>query len=598
MSITFLVTLLALSTPSHADATPTDAQPADFHAPAPVLVQSDLPDPPDQAADPTFMEYPMGPLATFGAIYGGYLGATGAWLMGEATEASEDAHTTQGVLPGGFIGSSAGLGTGLLIGAFKPITADGYALLYTDTAAGFYYGDAIGRAFIPVGAPGDRERIRAAGMAGSMAGIATAIVTQGQAAPLRNQLNFTLATGVGWVTGHGIGNAAGWDRTADRSRYAAVEGISSAGLGGLALLSNRGVLEAPTPASGALMVGDGIWFGTWSPFLFADDPTPEQSLGGAQIGLGYAYAAGLATASFGQPSNKSVALQAAGLSAGSALGAGVPLSLSSTGPMRAFVAPMMATGVAGQILGGLVAPHYDLGTEDALLLTALESWTTWQAVGWGAYARSTNVQPSQAIGYTLTTAGAGTLATLALLPALDVTPEGTTMIVSGGGWGTWFGAWGSQIAGGDPNTTWIASLAAGDGALLATGAAEAMGWQPTWRQTALINGLGILGAAGGGLLGTVALYDPNNWTPISASVMAGSGAGLITGAVLGAAHPGGSGQTASKGLRTPATPSNGRLATAWKRVPFHASVQATPWSSEEGDPGLWLQLDLTEKRHR
>lgn len=536
-------------------------------------------------------------VAVFSSLYGGYAGATGAWLIGEATEANEAAHTSQGVLPGGWLGSSAGLGIGLLVGHHSTISPEGGAQLYTDTLLGTYWGDLAGRALIPVTAPGAVERTRAAGLAGSMAGVATAIIARDHAAPLPSQGNLALATGAGWLTGRGIGQAAGWDEREDRQRIAAAQGAASATLGGLALYANHQQLTTPTPASAMLTFGDGIWFGAWTPFLFTDNPTPEQTMGGTQVGLGCAYAAGVTAAALGQPSDKSVAMQAAGLTAGSSLGAGIPMSLSATGPMRGFVGPMLATGLGGQVLGGVLAPHYEVDSNDALLMVAMESWTTWQALGWSTFALETGTTGSQAAGYGLTAGGAGTLATMALLPIMNVTPEGSTMLVSGGAWGSWFGAWGSQLADASPDALWVTSLTAGDAAMLATGLTQAAGWQPEWRDAALINGLGVLGTAAGGLFGAVALYNPDDWTPVSTALLAGSGAGLVTGAALAARHPTHR-QTprASKAVTSPASRSG--LASTWERLPVHANIQAQPWSSGDGQPGLWLQLDLTEKDKR
>ena len=522
----------------------------------------------------------------YGGMYGAYAGGMGAWLVGEALEESEEAHRAQGVAPGALVGSVTGATAAHFLSKSSHASPRAAGLLYTSTGVGWYYGEQLGRMLIGPDAPGATERIRASGLAGSMAGIGIGIAKGDKAAPLGHQAHFVMATGIGWVAGHGIGDLARLDRQEDRRARGGIETGMSLCLGAASLAFNHSGKEGPKPGTIALSMADGAWFGGWAPFLFDDAPTSQQAWGGAELGTGLGYATAITMAVAGQPSPASAGLQAIGLAAGSSLGAGIPLLTGEEGKTRAVVGPMLLGGAAGQVLGAAVAPHYKIEPNDRLLLTTLESWTAYQAVGWSVFARQTGATNAQSVGYALTAGGAGTLASMALIPALDVSPEGSVMLLSGGAWGTWFGAWGSQMAHGDADGLWLASLSAGDGALLATAIGQGIGWKPTWKQTASINGFGLLGAAAGGLLGAIALYDPNDWTPVSASIVAGSGAGLIAGGIIGSM--GGHKGKAQSQLLAP-------IDHLTAKLPFDTQIQALPWSDEGGSPGVWLQVDLSER---
>ncbi len=521
-------------------------------------------------------------MVLFGGAYGGYAAASAGWLVGEALEESEEGHTVQGAVAGGLPGAVTGGIVGQFLYAGAEPEVEAVALLYTATLTGGYYGEQLGRMLIPYGDAGAFERIRAAGLAGSMAGLGVAAVSGERASDVGSQVNFGLATGVGWLAGRGVSDAALWERDR-RQQQAIIQSASSAVLGGVAVAYNRSGAEAPTATTVGLGLADGLWFGLWSPFLFTDDPDARQIAGGAELGAGLGYGVGMGIAALGNPSPKSVALQAAGLASGSALGAGIPLAIGGDGPLRAVVAPMMAGGATGQVLGALAAPRYELHEADSLLVGSLTAWTVYQSAGWAAAATQLGVDETQSIGFAMTAAGAGSLATLALAPAVDLSPEGSVMLLSGGAWGTWFGTWGATLTHAEAHGTLMSGLIAGDGGLVVSAVAQGAGWKPTWKHAGTINGMGLLGAAGGGLIGVVALYDPEDMAPISAAVMAGSGAGLVAGAVLGA-RPG-----SGKGIAKLGSFGLG------ERLPVAARLQASPWASEAGDPGVWVQLDLADK---
>src|SRR5690606_8360943 len=102
---------------------------------------------------------------------------------------------------------------------------------------------------------------------------------------------------------------------------------------------------------------------------------------------------------------------------------------------RAVVAPMLVGSIAGQVLGAAVSPGYEVSPDDAVLASTIGAWTAWQAIGWGYLGeRRHGGNGWQSAGYGLTTAGAGALAAVALVPLVEVTPAESAMIASGGAW--------------------------------------------------------------------------------------------------------------------------------------------------------------------
>lgn len=186
------------------------------------------------------------------------------------------------------------------------------------------------------------------------------------------------------------------------------------------------------------------------------------------------------------------------------------------------------------------------------------------------------------VGYALATGGAGTLITMGLAPMVELQPSGSFQLLAAGGWGTWFGAWTGELLDVSADEQWLLTLGAGDAALLGAAAAQAAGWKPGWREVGLINGMGTIGAATGGLVGVIALYDEDNWDPMIASTLAGSGAGLIAGAVLAA----GGDEPSSGAMMLPTGRGTAVLPGATVR----------PWTDENGDPGVFVELRLDETR--
>ena len=355
----------------------------------------------------------------------------------------------------------------------------------------------------------------------------------------------------------------------------------TAAFSGLGMLANR-LEQRPSPAQTGLSLAHGAWIGAWSPLLFTDTPEPSQLTGALRLGLGAGYGSTLlmAALSDNDPSATSSGLQVAGWAGATALGAGIPLAIGDYQRKSAVVGPMLISGIGGQALGAALAPHYDLSRNDNVLLGTVGAWTTYQAVGWGVYGSLSGQQTERAFGHSLVAAGAGTLATVGLTPVIDLDPAGSVMLLSSGGWGTWYGAWSSQLADSDPDARLLTTLSTGNVALLASGVAQAAGWQPTWSDVAAIDGLGLIGAAGGGLAGVVLLYDPDNADPLVASTMVGSTLGLAGGAVWAAVHDG----------------PDPKLNVGRGRIfQWSPSVSATPLQDDDGSTGAMVTVNLKER---
>ncbi|TNE86073.1 MAG: hypothetical protein EP330_23210 [Deltaproteobacteria bacterium] len=534
-------------------------------------------------------------MIAFGLMYGTYAGAETGYLVGESLEEREEDHLYQGAVGGGIGGAIVGTSLGVMLAARRDYQPEEIGLLYSGSTLGAFYGAQFARAVIPVGADGDVERIHAASLAGSMAGVGLAILGADKAHGLGRQGGFALGTAVGWQTGAGFAavlppppdrdrNGDGIaERIVPRRRDAALELTGALVYGGIASVANHAGIERPTPTTLALSLGHGAWIGAWSPVLFSETPTDRAIAGGLRLGTGVGYASAIGMAALGQPSPRAAAIQTAGWAAGSALGAGIPLSINDQAYGRQVVGPMLAGGVAGQVLGAVVAPAYDeFDANDAALLAVLESWTAYQALGWSLWASADGSRvPGRPIGYAMSAAGAGTLATLAISPRFDVSPAGSMALLSAGGWGTWAGMWGAQFAGAKTEGVWLTTLTTGNGAVLAAGLAQGLGWDPSWRHLGVVNGTGLIGTALGGLLGITVLYRDADWRPLIAATLSGSVLGLGAGAVLAAR---------TKGPHVASLPELPGL----RQVGLAAHVQAQPWMDEDGRPGAFLQVHLTE----
>ena len=520
-----------------------------------------------------------GVLLSFGAAYGAYLGAETGYLVSEAVGASDPG----GAIALGLLGGGAtGVTTAFLLSRVTESRPEAQMMLYTGSLHGVFYGTQLGRALIPRDAESRDARIHAAGLAGSMMGIGVGTALGRVAPTAADQARLTLATGVGWVTATGLNDLAYAGRVDLRdnpgARAAATVGVASA-FTGLGLLANH-VGARPGVAAISTNLTHGAWLGVFSPLVFGQDLEAGQVTGGLRLGLGLGYGGALVNSAFGEPSPRSVGMQSMGFVAGSALGAGIPLAANDDSP-QAAIGAMLLGGIGGRVLGGVIAPRYRLESNDRVLLTGLTAWSTYQALGWGLYASQVSDAPRVPLGVALITGGTGTLLTFGLAPALDMAPSGSVMMVTGGAWGTWYGAWSAALAQrASAGQVWPGALIAGNVALVGTGVAQAVGWRPQWREVALINGLGLVGAAAGGLTGVVLLFDPDDTRPLVASTLTGSTLGLAAGAVLSALPR-------KKAARK-------RDGVSMRMPGWQASVAASPLMGEDGIPGAMLQVNLNE----
>jgi hypothetical protein len=534
-----------------------------------------------------------GPMLAYGAALGGWVGGTAGYAIGDATSPGNSEVRAQGATTGTMLGAAVGLGTTALVlklrGDYEPTW--GQVVLFSSTSAiGAWTGMSAGMALIPVGAEDEARRIALSGTLGAIAGAGLGMAL----VPPRPVVmgNIDLGVFIGWQAAAGASDMADWRFPNDRRPRA---GLALAG--GYAVGFTTGLLRAldvPGPSPGLLGVGlaEGAWIGAWSPLLVTRDPDSRQIFGGLRLGLGAGYLLSQALAPIGALDSRVVALQSVGFASGTALGAGLPMAMGvepndSDAATRAVVAPMLAGGLVGIFTGAVVAPHYDLSTNDIALLSTLEVWTAYQAIGWGFFGSHASTAGTVPLGYALTAGGAGTLFAMALAPAIEVNPAESILIASGGAWGTWYGAgigyllgWSERGGEEQGNYHWLLSLGVGNVALIGTAAVVAGPAEADWADVAFIDGLTAVGGATGALVGILASPEPET---VALAGLVGTTLGFAGGlylAVRPAANP--------TSLSLP-------LPRVRMRTPLRARVQARPWLDEEGKAGVWVDLHLVER---
>lgn len=535
------------------------------------------------------------PAYLLGAAYGGYVGGNIAYLVGEVTEPSGSTTTTYGeVVPvqeesvdggavtlGVLLGAGAGLGTAAIFTTGQEVTPTHVAAVGTGIFVGGFTGHNLAGAAIEDGATGRTERIQASQLAGTIGGAAIGLLQARGARSVGSNLHLDLATFIGWQTAAGVSDLAEIDFDTQPQERAGI--ALAGGLGGYtaAALTNP-YIDPPRAGTVGLGLVDGAWLGVWAPYLFDDQPTNAQITGGLRLGLGAGYVGILGMSAFdAQPSGRSIGFQALGLAAGSALGAGIPLALGIDDPRRSVVAPMLAVGAAGQVGGALLAPRYEVSRDDGYLIGVLAGWAGYQAVGWGTYAAAAFDSDPEPLGFGLTAAGSGALIAMGAAPLLEIQPASSFQLLASGGWGTWFAAWGGELAGMESDEQLLLTMAGGNAALLGTAIVEGSGYEPSWTTVGLVNGLGAVGAAAGALVGVVLLYDENNPDPLVISALTGSAAGLIGGTVLASRWGNeGSGEVG--------------MLPFLDDLPMRPSFTILPWADEENRPGVWMELRLDE----
>jgi hypothetical protein len=454
---------------------------------------------------------------------------------------------------------------------------DQTAILFTSSAEGVFVATEAARAIIAPGAEAEAERIVGAGVLGSLAGAGVGLTFQRNAP--RAAADGLLVTGsfVGWQAGGAVLGAMGHRAPSDRQLAAVGELAGGALFGAAGAGYAASGAPLPSAAQSAILVADGAWIGAWTPVaLEASDSNAPWD--GMRIGLAGGYAGALVSGLLPKASNTSLALQGAGFAAGTALGAGIPLGIhgSDGTPTASVVGPMLIGGLAGQAIGGLVAPLYHVSDDDQPLIGLGLGWAGYQAIGWGAYAASVGAE-ERGIGWALTAGGATGVVATALVPAVDLTGPEVLLTSSSALWGTWYGGWGGYLVGLDEDQQILGTLVLGNAGLLATGAVLAGPADVDWWDVTVIDGLGALGGATGALFGVIASPDQQT---IAASSLIGSTAGLVGGALIAA--------------RSPAEPVSD-LALNLGRTSWVPSAHALPWTDPHGAPGVWVDVRLDER---
>ena len=514
-----------------------------------------------------------------GVAYGAYVGGTTGWLIGEAAESSEADHTTEGILPGVLVGAGIGGGVAYLVSQKQILDAPGAAHMASTTTLGAFTGGQLGRLLIPPSDDGAYERAHAAALAGSIAGAGAGLLTLDSAPDLLRTGSIDLAAGVGFLAATGVSDMAGLSNRRDRQERAAVALTGTALMTTVGVLAARGEHPLPSPPTLGLAMAQGAWIGAMSPYIFDETPSGRTGL---RLGVGLGYGVALATSGLGNPTPRSIGLQAMGAAAGNALGAGIPLSMDWDGHARGVVLPALAGGLAGQALGAAIAPHADLSPNQVYTLSVMQMWTAGNAAGWTAYA-SQSGPSGRAAGYGLATLGAGTLATMGLAPVIDIEPSSSTLMLTSGGWGTLVGVTGGAALGLKQDEQWLSGMLVGDAALIGVGAVAAAGIEPSWGDVGTINGMGALGAAGGGLTGVIFLYDEDDWRPMMGAVAVGTTAGLATGAVLAATSKD---RGPDLSLQLPSLRS--------RTTTYEPRLSLQPMSDQDGNLGGMVQLNVDE----
>lgn len=503
-------------------------------------------------------------------------GAYGAYAVSATTYAVQGEDLTAMVVPLALGGAGVGALVGYLATSDGAVTDTDVLRVGSTTAWGGLAGYEVGRALIAPDAEAERQRVQAVGVLGTMAGLGVGVLTQGWDLSADEIVRADLGVGFGFLAGTAWNDLRGLDVSEDRQRRAPLTLATSAAMGGLALGAAGSGLRQPDLGVTALTVGHAGWIGGWTPMVLGAEGGSGRSAAGARLGLGAGYALSYGVAALGEPSPSSLMLQGAGFGVGSLLGLGLPLGRrGEDGSARAVIGSMLVGGVVGQVAGAALAPSYELGEGDVAWMGSMATWTAWQSAGWGAYAGARSGDGARGIGTALTVGGLAGTAVVLSAPAVELSPEGSLLMFSAGGWGSVLGAMGGYAAGLERPQTLALSLTAGDLALAGAGLAAASR-DPSGSTVARVNG----GLAVGGLLGalaTSAVAPPaGDYRRAAAGTIVGSGLGLTAALLLPER------ERASAGLALPSL--------GLSRLPVETSWSVSPWMAEDGSQGASVSL--------
>jgi len=533
------------------------------------------------------------------------LSAVGTWGQSEGA-----------AIIGGIGGGIIGLGTGVLYGVNRPLSA-GQGLAYASTngwglagsiiASNAVLGPRTGRlpyewygGFDQEEAATRRWRNGAAGLrlAGTAIGVGAGYAWMRSDPSPGDVLEVDLAGELGLEMGYAVADLATGHETScvyagddyDLGLYdsvdcgdlvASVQARSFAGLGGLALGLGAGALASSAwePDIGQLGFGavagaEAAWIGGWLPIAFEQDRPP----GAIRLSLHAGVAGGLVLGHFLEPTPGQAALTGWGAVLGNTLGAG--LADVSGGGQRDAAAVMVPLGLVGTAGGALLAPKMRMSGGDLAMMGVGVPLGVAESTAIAMVLQDEGViSPYRAPGLALTGSALFGLGFTALTVPVEPQVEDMLFLGSAAAWGVWYGVL-TPIALGadwdDSQRTLTATLA-GDGALLLGGLAlpEALlDLDP--RRTIVPQLAGVAGATLGALGVALASADPE---PVAKGAVLGSAVGLIGGGIGVALSPPRSGHAS---LRLPRLDPPG----TW-------SASLLPGVMPDGAGALFAHLDVT-----
>ncbi len=334
------------------------------------------------------------------------------------------------------------------------------------------------------------------------------------------------------------------------SRWLAASSMAGGAIGlttGL-LLRDRWHLEPEDVAFAGVLGAEAAWIGAFAPAALEVD---DNLKGNASLPAHLAMAAGFVAAEYSDIPVSRSAMTLTGAVAGNALGAGVPL-LAQRDEEQAIARGMIVTSVL--TTGGALAlsGHETLDGGDWALLGLTTSVGAAQAGALGAALVDVGVlsEGSQAGGLALVTAGAASLGSLAVAPALEPDPGAMIVLGTGAAWGGLLGTLVPLSVGGEGTISDVLFPAVGVSAATMTGLGialtPAVGLRPGQTVVPQISGVG------GGTVGAlVAALASDQGQDVALGTLIGSSTGLLAGSIVEAARKPKRQRTAAVGLSVP-----------------------------------------------
>ncbi|MCB9763758.1 MAG: hypothetical protein H6739_28575 [Alphaproteobacteria bacterium] len=493
-----------------------------------------------------------------------------------------------GVGIGGVGGSLIGLGTGLTYVLTRPVSLSNNLQYASGAGWGLDIGVLSSLAIYGDQYPESRPKVSAALRAvgtGVGAGVAYArfktepepidLVENNVATWIGQQVGFAV-TDMVLDAGNGYNDQV-WDNDWSFRAGGALTGAVSGGIAGY-LLRNRWTLEGPDAVFGGVTFVEATWIGAWVPIALKD----QGHLGAPRLAghLGAAGAFALAEA-WPVSTARSLSMGYGGV-AGAALGAGVPL-LGQGDNRQLWAASILGGTVLGSAAGFGVGDRLDMqGSDYALVYVGLPLVLAETGALSAVAAEKDLIDGQQVGGLLLTAGGVGMAGLLGLGQVLD--PETGQVVVTGtaAAWGAWYGvltplAFGADL---EPEDRTLIGVATADTLLVAAVVAQspAIGLQP--RSTLFPQLGGVSGATLGALIAGLATSEPE---PIAGGAVAGSLVGFGAGAIAEWRVSQRRDERVSLCGPLPRPQLRDRLPGDW-------GVTGAPWLSEDGAPGVQVQL--------